>query len=137
MKATIIITVLMCLTLTSKAQVISIGSDSIVWSVDQLTDLLQNQTQSYECKFITSAEGIVWLQRDDDYQKTLAVSSVSGNWSDLSSDGFYQYAVTFQNRSGTLRFEKASDTVTIRMSFVENGKDTMPFLFHVKSISKL
>jgi hypothetical protein len=128
---TLLIIALVLAGVQAQAQSPSIYQDTITWEVNQLTDLAQNHSEPFQCKFITSPSGIRWLQQNDAFVQEFIVQGATGEWLDLSTDGSREFEILFQERSGRLRFERTGGQVKIRMTFMEGGRDTMPYLFHV------
>jgi hypothetical protein len=116
---------------TAMAQSPSVASDTVVWEVDQFTDQNTSTTEAFSCKFITTRNEITWLQRSDAFVNRLRVGAVTGQWPDLSVDGSIEFEVTFQDRTGRLRFERTGGSVLIKMYFMEGDRNSMPYVFHV------
>jgi hypothetical protein len=114
----------------------SIARDTIVWQVDQLTDLAANTSEVFHCKFVTTPTDIEWLQKSDSFSNNFSVLNTEGSWNDLSNDGRYTFHVSFNGENGNLYFERVNGIVQITMSFIDGEKNKMPYLFRVSNYSK-
>jgi hypothetical protein len=121
----------------AKAQTLSIGNDVLQWDVDQLYDSAANTTASdFTSQFITYGNSkIVWVQKNN-YNIEFTVRSADNNWNDPASDGSKDYYIKYDTRRGKIRIAKNGNLIQIKMFFFENNKNTMPYVFHVKSVSK-
>lgn len=121
----------------ANAQTLSIGNDTLVWEVHQLYDVEHDTTMSYSCKFITYKQNAVeWIQESTNHKTDFSIESFRGDWRDLSSDGFREFDINYQGREGKLWFGRSSGQLEIRMTFHENGRNAMPFVFHVQRFLK-
>jgi hypothetical protein len=117
-------------------QTISIAQDTITWEIDELTDLAKDTTEVFHCKFITTPTGIKWLQKNDGFINNFSVVSTSGSWENLSLNGNYTFHVSFQDQTGTLSFERVGGLLHVTMSFLDGGKNKMPYSFRVSNYAK-
>jgi hypothetical protein len=120
-----------------KAQTLSIGNDVLQWDVDQLYDSAANSTASdFTSQFITYGNSkIVWVQKNN-YTTEFTIRSADGNWNDPALDGSKDYYVKYDTRRGRIRITKNGNVIQIKMFFIESNKNTMPYVFHVKTVSK-
>jgi hypothetical protein len=122
---------------SAKAQSLNIGNDVLQWDVDQLYDSAASDTKSdFTSQFITYGNSkIVWVQKDN-YTTEFTVRSADNTWNDPTLDGSKDYYVKYDTRRGRIRITKNGNVIQIKMFFIENNKNTMPYVFHVKTVSK-
>lgn len=120
----------------AEAQTANIESDVLQWEVDGLYDSAANTSVDFTCQFITYPDSkIVWIQKDD-YTSEFTIRSSSSDWTDPSVSGVVDYNVKYADKRGTLRISRVSDLTQIRMYFIDDNKNIMPYIFHVKSVTK-
>ncbi|NJN28667.1 MAG: hypothetical protein HC819_23165 [Cyclobacteriaceae bacterium] len=120
------------------SQELNFKRDVIVWEVNKLTDTSSDSTITYRCQFITDKSGIVkWLQEDGDFITKFKIQSSNGDWLDFSKDGARTLAVTYLDKKGSIQLSGKDGVKLVKFEFIEDGENTLPFIFHVSSISKL
>jgi hypothetical protein len=119
------------------AQTLSIN-DTLQWQVSSVRDLNYNQDIANNSVFVTTGISTIdWIQNDGSYTLTFTVESTAGQWDNVSTDGYREYQVIFNNtKQGSMRFSRAENTTTISLNFPENGVNTMPFTFTIANIEK-
>lgn len=97
-------------------------TDTLTWTVDNLTDMKTNVSSSYSCTFKTMGNNdITWVQGGGTFLSTLTVTSVAGTWADIKQAGNVTYAVTLGEKSGSIRFERNADGVSVTIDFTPAG----------------
>jgi hypothetical protein len=120
----------------AQAQTLSIKTDSLVWNVNQLLDAAQNATSDYTAQFISYGKSkIVWAQHDN-YNNVFTVTGTSGSWNDLSSKGSFQYNVNLNGKSGTITFARTATGLQITTTLTDSGKNALPYVFYVNSVTR-
>jgi|ERR1041385_6701540 hypothetical protein len=108
-------------------------TDTLTWSVDKLTDLKTNNSFDYSCTFKTKGNNdITWIQGKGTVINTLKVSHVDGTWADVSQAGSITYSISLGEKSGTIRFERTDDSVSITIDFTST--DGLKHSYHVSAI---
>jgi hypothetical protein len=133
-----IITGFICaLTVFGYAQTNSpIIQQTITWSVDSLRDVSHNQVASFSCQFKTlQSEKISWIQQNGNYTLDFTINSISGTWLNINNDGLLEYSVSHQGKVGIIKIESFGGKKLISFSFLENGINTMPYVFEVVSFT--
>jgi hypothetical protein len=137
MKTLFVVTILIISFAEAHSQVISIPTDTVSWQVDSLTDVAHDHSNSYTCTFTTyGTSKIVWMQSADNVTE-FPIQAAAGGWGNPQAEGHTDYSVTYQAKTGKLWFERTADGIRIKMTFMENGENTMPFIFRVTSVNKI
>jgi hypothetical protein len=123
-------------TLASFAFAQSIHSGELHWNVEQLNDVNAGQSSVFNCLFTSSPTAINWIQNEGEYTTSFPINSVSGTWSDVQGDGSVTFYVTFQDKTGEVTFSRENGLVTIRMKFMEQERNTTPYVFEVSTITQ-
>ena len=119
------------------SQELNFSKDIIVWEVNKLTDTNSDSTIAYSCQFITDQSGNVkWLQEDGDFITEFKIQSSKGDWLDFSKGGVRTFSVNYLDKKGTIEVVRKDGEDHIMFEFIEIGENTLPFIFHVSSISK-
>jgi hypothetical protein len=113
------------------------STDSLQWQVEQLTDTNTDQTSEFTCVFTTSPSTVLWVQNGGEDATTFPVTSVSGNWNNVENDGTITFNVTFQNKPGEITFSRAGGQIRVSMNFVQEQRNTTPYIFTVSTITNL
>ena len=126
---------LLLLTFYSAQAQLSLLNDSIQWESDYFLDTGTQDTVSIETEFITcKKQCIQWLQNGGEYKLEFKIRSVSDDW---ETSGITTYLVSYQKRNGAIRFARLGDnTCEINFDFPEDGKNSMPYKFHVSTYFK-
>lgn len=90
-------------------------SDPLRWSLGQGTDLRTSQTFSYSGTLTTSSQAVQWAQTST--SSSFSVSSVTGNWTDISQNGQLVFGITEDGASGLLTVERNSNGLFVTMEF--------------------
>lgn len=112
----------------------SIVNSTIVWEADQTTDLGTGTSTTISCQFIsTGSQSVEWIQKKGTVSTTYAVTSVTGSWADISSNGSVTYQVSRKGRDMKMVFEK-DDTGTFVTMIFEQNNAVSRLRFHIKSV---
>jgi hypothetical protein len=132
-----ILAIVLCtIGLSVKAQTLSVENDILEWQVDNLYDTAANVTSAFTCQFITYPDSkIAWVQKDN-YTIEFNIRSTEGNWDDPDQAGSMEYSVKYEDKKGKIRISRSVDGIQIRMFFMEDDKNTMPYVFHVTALTK-
>lgn len=123
---------------TLQAQQIAFETDTIQWEVDQLNDTNADSRENFTCVFVTDKAGnIRWIQENGNFVNEFEVQSSEGNWRDLNSDGYKEFMITYLGKNGKIRFSRTDGVMQIHMIFREGERNTTPYVFRVKSFTKL
>lgn len=114
----------------------SIEADVIEWTADHLSDLRTNIDTTYHATFLTAAkEKIKWIQGD--YIIEMTVRGSEGTWNDVSQDGSFKYKVSINDKQGTLVFSRLSGQVVVRMEFLEEMVNALPYEFRISNVTRV
>jgi hypothetical protein len=113
----------------------SITTDNLTWTVDQLTDLRTGESFSYNAVFITSPGSITWKQQNGSVTASLMVNGVEGSWSNVNGNGFATYNIVMDGISGTLKFARDADGLSIVIDLTPSNPKAAHHRFHVNTVS--
>ena len=113
------------------------SSQSIRWTVSELTDMKSDTTQSYESYFICyQTETIVWVQtkRED----TFIIKAVNENWRDIhDAAGQIEYTIEVGGVNGTLRIVRQNNTTQMMLALTSTQGKQMEYRFTIASFQAL
>jgi hypothetical protein len=126
------------LCLTAKAQQMNIMQDTLTWNVVSAVNQADQSQFAFNCSFITyGANTLDWSQVSGEVVSNYTITSSSGQWVDLTTDGTIAFNV--QNVSGyvtgTLTFARSSGVVTVHLQLLVKGKLNQDYMFTVSSIN--
>jgi hypothetical protein len=136
MKRIVLIISMLAFATAMQAQSLHVGQDILTWKVDRADFIAKDSSMTVSCGFVTQGSQIKWIQKDGGYTTTFTVNSSSGTWDDPNTEGWMLYQVTTSGRTGSIRIEKKGSDTTVKVTFLNNGADTLPYFFHVTSVSK-
>lgn len=134
MKATLLIFCFAWLAYPASAQVVSVDTDEVKWTVSGLHDTHDDSKSDYNCYFISSSNKLTWVQGD--YVLEFTITRVTGSWKDLSKDGSKRYEVTLDDKAGEVVIKRKNADTTIEFTFLENGENVLPYIFFVNDSRK-
>ncbi len=94
----------------------NISTTPLAWTVSQMRDLNSNKDQTnYSCTFLTNGTAAIqWVQKND-FTTTLAVSSISGTWTNVQQPGKAVFNITADSETGTITFERTATDTSISL----------------------
>jgi len=112
-----------------------VSTDTLTWVTDhfRLTGSAQEITRS--SRFVSTPQKISWYQRNDSFVYEFTVTGTTGSWSDTSTTGEITFQVSFRNGSGTIRFARFQDMVSIQNNILIDSNEVLPYTFHVTTVS--
>jgi hypothetical protein len=120
-----------------QGQQISIEGDVIEWSVDQLTDTKAGASMVFNCAFESHpGEKIVWIQEGGANINEFLIQGTIGSWPDLDQDGRIVYQVSYMGKSGQIVLSRTGGVLELGMEFMEQGENSLPYVFRISSYSK-
>jgi len=111
----------------------------LVWKVSGVSNT-DNSTDQYtsNSEFVTQGTNTIqWLQKGGAIVYNFDVTQKSGNWKDSKKDGELLFAVMFRGHAGKIKFSRRQGQVKIETNIPIEGKNTLPFVFTIDSISML
>lgn len=124
-----------CFPCAVTGQSLSIESDTLVWTVDRMTDIPHDTTIAYHCRFISYPDGkVVWAQPTDEYLTEFTILRALSNWDSVASDGKKEYAVKYFNQRGRMLFERNAGNIEIIIEVNADGINSLPYIFHVQNV---
>lgn len=125
------------LAIEASTQTISIERDTLTWSIDAMTDVANDTTFGYSCKFVSyPGSKVIWLQPTDNYITEFEILRSSGTWKDVNEEGSKEYLVRYFGRKGKLMFRFGGGDRSIAIELPEDGSNSLPYIFHVSKITK-
>jgi hypothetical protein len=124
--------------LTANAQQMNIMQDTLTWSVVSAVNQADQTPFAYTCSFITyGANSLDWSQVNGEIVSNYTITSSTGQWADLTSDGTTAFNVqnATGNITGTLSFARSSGVITVHLQLLVKGKLDQDYVFAVSSIT--
>ena len=120
--------------LSSQAQ--NPTSTTLTWKSVSAVNQIDNSSFSYACSFVTYGnKKLDWVQRNGDKVSHFNVSSVDGQWVDLSRNGQLIYHVSDGDLTGTLTFSKNSGGYSVHLKLYIARKLDQDYLFSISNVS--
>lgn len=104
---------------------------SLRWNAVATTDLRTNQSQSYECAFVSGPGQIKWLQKGGQSVKTYIVQRSEGSWNSVAVNGTVVFYVTEGPSEGTVTFQRSESGLSITLDFSASGPNAIKRRFSV------
>lgn len=131
MKLKIELILILCL-LSTVLSAQDISTSNLNWKVDSLVDLSTNEGFEYACTFETSGQGNISWNQKGGFTSTLNVNSQEGTWTNVQANGSVVYSVTYEEETGTIRFERTDSGWRIKLLL---GPPNLPSLKHEYIVS--
>ena len=126
------------MTVNAQNNIISIEHDTIRWQVSSFYDESNHETLNETGSFILKGGlNIKWIQDADQATHDFTIVNREGNWPDLSQNGSMTFMVERNNRPGKIVFTRTSERTSIRMEFIRDNINVMPFTFNVIGLEKM
>lgn len=114
----------------------SITSDAIKWSSEEFLEESKNVYISHESYFLSyGSDSVVWYQAGD-FRQTVKVTGIEGSWADLNTNGSITYNVLYHDKTGTLKFQRDGDWISIRMQIAGLPGNPAAKLFTITSFNQ-
>jgi hypothetical protein len=99
-------------------------SGTIYWKINKATSLDNSADKfSFNCQFITIGKKIVkWVQSGPAGTTEFVVSSVAGNWENISKPGKIKFQITWEDSKGTIEIERIGAVTLLTMDIGEGGR---------------
>jgi hypothetical protein len=131
----LILTILFC-ALTYAAFSQDAASAKLAWNAVQATSQKDNSPFAYNCSFITaSGTSLSWIQGGGKKTKSFSISSVSGQWSDITTDGQIIYNVSTNQITGSFEFSRVSGQLSVHMKLSVSGNKDQDYIFNINSVT--
>jgi hypothetical protein len=120
----------------ARAQSLSPTQDTLVWQVDQITDILSDTIMSYQASFESyGSQRIEWIQQQSN-PTVFEIESVDGSWTDVESNGTLAYSIHYQNKAGEMSVTRSTNGIVISLRFNAEGIVPMNLQFRVTAVNK-
>ncbi len=127
------LTVLLFSTLSLHAQNIARGT--LLWQAEEVTDLQTATNKQMSCQFRTQSNSSVeWIQKDGALKSLFTISSVDGQWADVSTLGTITYALERNGKTAKMILEKTASGTFITMDFSKPGEFVSKLRFKIMSV---
>jgi len=95
---------------------------TIRWNASGFTDQATNVTVQKPCQFIVyGSSKIEWVQKGGSLVYTFLVTSVSGTWTDVNTNGTLTYQVTLDGTSGSIQVSRSGNvTISLNLPLADN-----------------
>lgn len=121
---------------TLKMQAQDIHTANLEWSCASIFEAQEGVFKDEIAKIKSSAEEIVWYDKNGVVQKTFSIAGSSGTWTDISGNGSVVFNMTYGDNSGFVQFSKAGSTVKIRVHLI-NEEGSPIYEFTVATVTTL
>jgi hypothetical protein len=116
-----------------KAQ--SVEYSNLTWAVTGFHNNGNNEDVTLASRFETSPQLIKWVQKSGSMVYDFTVTGKTGSWTDLNADGEITFHVTLRDKSGTIRFARQQGRITIEPNILKEGRNMLPYVFTVSTIT--
>ncbi len=104
------------------------------WNSASTINLKTNESSSYSCSFISSSSEIQWLQKNGTRVKHFAVTSTSGSWLNISTNGTISFQVTEGSIAGVITIAKDGEGTSVTLDFTAQHPDAIKQRFWISSV---
>jgi hypothetical protein len=104
------------------------------WNSGSTINLKANESSNYSCTFISSSSEIQWLQKNGTRVKHFAITSVSGTWSDITTNGSVVFQVTEGSIPGVITIAKNGEGTSVTLDFTGHSGDAIKQQFWISSV---
>jgi len=111
----------------------------LLWKINGVskTDSSTDQFSS-SSEFVTQGTNtITWIQKGGSVVYNFEVTQKAGNWRDSKQDGELVFSVLFRGHAGKIKFSRKEGRITIEPHIPIEGKNTLPFVFTIVSITAI
>ncbi len=113
----------------------NISTSNLTWQAVETTDLQTSATTTLKCLFKTNAnQSVEWIQKKGEMKGLFTVTSVEGNWSNVSTAGSIIYRLQRNGNSCKMTIEKNASGTFITMDFSKSGEFTSLYRFKIISV---
>jgi hypothetical protein len=113
----------------------NISTSNLTWQAVETTDLQTSATTALKCLFKTNAnKSMEWIQKKGEMKGLFTITSVEGNWSNVSSAGSITYGLQSNGNSCKMIIEKNVSGTFITMDFSKPGEFTSLYKFKIISV---
>lgn len=120
----------------SQAQ--DIRASKLTWKVIRLDDTASKESMDYTAEFITYTDQrkITWNQQNGAHVSDFKITGMEGDWKDIGVEGKVEFTVEYYGKNGKLWIGREGDKLEVRLFFMEDSTNRMPYVFHVSSVTK-
>ncbi len=111
----------------------------LLWKVDGVSKT-DNSTDQFtsSSEFVTEGSNTIkWNQKGGALVYNFEVTQKVGNWKDTKQNGELVFSVLFRGYAGKIKFSRKQGQIKIETDIPIEGKNTLPFVFTIASISVL
>ena len=135
---TLTILIIICGAIAAKGQ--DISATNLLWTVSGAKAQSDSASFNYACTFTTRALATAtldWSQNNGQSVATYTVTSVDGQWSDVTQDGQVTYHVQKGKVNGTIVFQRSGGVPSIHLQLLVDTKPDQDYIFSISSITPL
>jgi hypothetical protein len=107
----------------------------LTWKINALTDQASNKTPPYACSFKTNgSRDILWMQKNGQFNTTLAVSDFTGSWANIDSIGVIKYSISAGAERGSISFERTIEGIFVYLVLSQGKEKSLKYKFSVLEV---
>lgn len=110
------------------------AADTLTWMVDTYQATGSTTDVAQASHFVSSPQKVQWFQRNGTFVYDFTVTSISGSWNLVSSDGELTFHVTFRGFPGMIRFARAQGVTSVQTTVLKDTQNLLPYTFHVTTV---
>jgi len=103
---------------SSEASAQNIQTSTIEWNSISTFEAQSGTISDEATKVVSSAEQIIWYDKNGIAQKTFSITTATGTWPNVSSNGSIIYNVSYGDNSGVAHFSKLDHLTKIRLHLI-------------------
>ncbi|MFM8913174.1 MAG: hypothetical protein ACKOE6_09710 [Flammeovirgaceae bacterium] len=112
----------------------NIATTSLVWQVDELTDLSTNKTLPFQASFITKAgQTVEWIQKKGEKNSSYTITATQGQWLNIAQAGMVTYMLQRNGVNWRMVLEKTPLATFIYLDF-SGGSEPVRQRFRVTNV---
>lgn len=118
----------------------SISATNLLWTVTSAKAQSDSTSFNYACTFITYTSAnttLDWSQSNGESVTHFTVTSVDGQWADITTDGQVGYHVQNGKVNGTITFQKSGGVYTIHLQLLVGTKPDQDYVFSVTTVNPI
>lgn len=136
MRYLLVISFLMVLVVPSMSQ--NILQQKTVWYSTRAINTDSQNDLSMESQFIINAQNTIeWKQNQGLKTYTYTIVNSQSGWADVAQNGSIQYNVRFNGINGAITIGRKDGGLFIKLEFIEEGSNTMPYEFIIDRMETL
>lgn len=114
-----------------------VQTDTLQWNASGFTDLITNEAVAAPCHFVSYGTSKVdWIQGGGSFTTPFSITSVTGMWQDINSNGTLTFSIIGDGLSGQLILSKDNAGTKVKL-VLSGGTGIINNLYTISSVETL